>query len=320
MNGENISPSIAGKAWSFLRSGDFRGLWQAMNRRRALLRQLLTSPVGSGTLLLDPQTDLGVLEKEKIEESISPHSVSHTRLALHLAPYQYALRYVEGKEVLDVGCNWGYGSHLFARKARRVVGFDVNSEHVSYGKQQFARENLCFLIHDANERFPFADERFDVVFSSEVIEHLANYTGCLHEMQRVLRPNGLFILKTPNLAYSRHWHALNPYHLKVFLPKELQTLLGEYFLEVEVFGFNEVYDQVLRRLKKSFDPYGFEFEQRIPCPQTIELEVWVQPELVPISDGVPQSLLAMCRAPKRRPPCSSKTGNAGLSRLALGGE
>jgi SAM-dependent methyltransferase len=258
-------------------------------------------PVGPGAFLIDPQTDMGVQESHEIEECIDPASVSPTRLALHLAPYQYALPYVAGKEVLEVGCNWGYGSHLLAEEARRVVGFDLNREFVRYGSEHLTRNNVRLMVHDASRPFPFADESFEVVFSSEVIEHVANFSNCIREMQRVLQPEGLLILKTPNLAYARRWHSLNPYHLKVFLPGELQALLDEYFREVQVRGFDEKYEHSLRRVEKRFDPFGIPFEQKIPCPYTIELEAWIEPKLVRTDDSVPQSLLAICRTPRRHP-------------------
>ena len=291
---------IASKVWSFIRTGDFHGLRRAISNRRMLLRRILTGPVGPGTFLVDPRIDMGLQESHEVEECIDPASVSPTRLALHLAPYRYALPYVAGKEVLEVGCNWGYGSHVLAEQARHVVGFDLNPTFVSYGSQHLASNNLRLMVHDASSPFPFPGESFDIVFSSEVIEHVANFSNCIREMHRVLRPDGMLILKTPNLAFARRWHALNPYHLKVFLPDELEDLLVEYFGEVEIRGFDERYEHSLRRVEKPFDPFAIPFEQKIPCPYSIELEVWVEPKLVPIDDGVPQSLLAMCRAPKCR--------------------
>jgi SAM-dependent methyltransferase len=293
------SPGIVGKAWSFVRVADFYGLWRAIDRRRKLLRQILSLPVGPGTFLMDPQANLEAIEAQKIEESISPASASLTELALHLAPYRYALPHAEGREVLEVGCNWGYGSHLLAQKARSVIAFDVNRERVEKAGERFGGGNLRFMVHDANQAFPFPDESFGLVFSSEVIEHVANAPGCLQEMQRVLRrQEGILILKTPNLAYAKRWHALNPYHLKVFLPHELQALLEAYFEEVEISGFDEVHEHSIKRIGKSFDPFAIAFAQRIPCPYTVELDAWIEAKLVPVDSGVPQSLLAVCRSPR----------------------
>lgn len=293
-----IPRTIAGKAWSFLRSRDFRGFRQALDRRWPLVKRILTGPIGPGAIVLDPSTDLGVGESAEILECIHPATVTSTALALHLAPYHYALPYVNGKEVLEVGCNWGYGSHLMAGRARRVVGLDVSHESVDYGSRRFAKANLQLMVHDANQPFPFPDETFDVVFSSEVIEHIANYSGCLREMRRVLRPAGTLILKTPNLDYAPRWHALNPYHLKVFRPGELQNLLQQHFGEVAMHGFAERYEHSVRRVERTFDAFVIPFEKKIPGSFTIELEAWIEPKLVAVGEGIPSNLLAVCHRPK----------------------
>jgi ubiquinone/menaquinone biosynthesis C-methylase UbiE len=295
-----IPSNVAGKAWSFLRSGDFRGLREAVDRRWPLVKRVLTGPIGPGAMVVDPQTDLAVGQSSKIEECIDPASVSATSLAVHLAPYRFALPYVSGKDVVEVGCNWGYGSHLFAEHARRVVGLDVNREYINYGSRRFNRSNLHLMVHDANQPFPFPDESFDVVFSSEVIEHIANYSSCLHEMHRVLRSGGILILKTPNLAHAPRWHALNPYHLKVFLPRELQEMLKRYFGEVEMHGFAEQYEHSVHRVENVFDPFSIPFEHKIPGSCMIQLEAWVEPKLVAIEAGNPPNLLAICREPRER--------------------
>jgi 2-polyprenyl-3-methyl-5-hydroxy-6-metoxy-1,4-benzoquinol methylase len=294
-----VPQSFGGKIWSFTRTGDFRGLYQSAKRRWMLVKRALTGPVGPGALVVDPQTELGTGQSTDIEEGISPYLVSPTVLAVHLAPYHYALPYVAGKEVLEVGCNWGYGSHLLAQQARHIVGLDVNREFVNYGAARFARNNLRLLVHDVNHPFPLSDESFDVVFSSELIEHIANYVGCIREMQRVLRPDGTLILKTPNLAYAPRWHALNPYHLKVFRLKELEELLKSYFNEVQIRGFCEHPRHSVKRIENSFDPFMIPFEQRIPYPFTIELQAWIEPKVVAVDQGVPSNLLAICRGPKR---------------------
>jgi len=118
-------------------------------------------------------------------------------------------------------------------------------------------------------------------------------------MQRVLRSDGVLILKTPNLAYAPRWHALNPYHLKVFRPSELEELLKAHFDDVQLQGFCERYEHSVKRIENSFDPFAIPFGQRIPYPFTIEVKAWVEPKLVDIDEGVPSNLLAICRGPKR---------------------
>jgi len=293
-----IPQTLAGKAWSFLRAGDWRGLRQAWDRRWPLLKRVLTGPIGPAAMVLDLATDLGVGDTEDIRECVDPNAFSPTELALHLAPYRFALPFASDRDVLEVGCNWGYGSHVLAAEARRVIGIDVNAEAVACGNARFAQPNLELMVHDASQPFPFPSGSFDLVFSSEALEHIAHPAACVGEMRRVLRPGGILILKTPNLAYARRWHALNPYHLKVFLAEELRQLLQQNFAQVELQGFSEHYDFALRRQARAFDPFGIPFEARIPASFTLQVEAWVEPRLAPAREGTPPNLLAVCRQPK----------------------
>jgi ubiquinone/menaquinone biosynthesis C-methylase UbiE len=296
-----IPQTLAAKAWSFLKAGDVRGFRQAVERRWPLVKRVLTGPIGPGAMVLDLTTDLGVGGAEEIRECVDPNNFTSTELALHVAPYRFALAYATGKDVLEVGCNWGYGSHLLSGVANRVVGMDLNPEAVACGLERFAQPNLELMVHDASHPFPFPGESFDLVFSSEVFEHIANYAGCLAEMRRVLRPGGTLILKTPNLAYAPRWHALNPYHRKVFVPRELRQLLETQFQTVEMHGYTERYERSLRQIEREFDPFSIPFEERIPGSFTVEVETWVEPRLVDVNDRIPSNLLAVCREPKAQP-------------------
>ena len=77
---------------------------------------------------------------------------------------------------------------------------DVNFIDPVSGKgntKQFSYEHF----NVENDKFPYADESFDVVIFAEIIEHLLN-DPCkvLREIKRVLKPNGTMILTTPNVA------------------------------------------------------------------------------------------------------------------------
>lgn len=143
---------------------------------------------------------------------------------------------------------------------------------------------LSFPCHGINvecDAFPYEDGQFDVVVCAEVIEHLTfNPTNMLNEIHRVLKPNGLLILTTPNvlrLFYNYHntrniIHGINIYdpysgygpygrHNREFTPFELQTLVegcGYTINEIEVCdtnsytknGVNKLYRLILSLLFK----------------------------------------------------------------------
>lgn len=75
----------------------------------------------------------------------------------------------------------------------------VESSEVSRNALQNAGISVE-LVDVSNEDLPFDDRRFDVIIGCEVIEHLTNPERLLRECRRVLRPNGILVCTTPNLA------------------------------------------------------------------------------------------------------------------------
>lgn len=76
-----------------------------------------------------------------------------------------------GKTVLDLGCGEGYGSAILAPAAYRVVAADYSLEAVAHARNKYARQNLAFVLCDA-QRLPFRCDAFDALVSFEVIKQL----------------------------------------------------------------------------------------------------------------------------------------------------
>jgi len=85
----------------------------------------------------------------------------------HIARYNYAMRYVRDRKVLDASCGSGYGTNMFYDIAKEVYGVDINPAALSYAKKNYRGK---FGFCDLNKDFP--DEIFDSVVSFETIEHL----------------------------------------------------------------------------------------------------------------------------------------------------
>jgi SAM-dependent methyltransferase len=83
------------------------------------------------------------------------------------------------------------------------------------------------------------DASFDVVAAFEVIEHLANAESFLREVQRVLRPDGVFLVSTPNRRFytqERGFH--NPFHTCEYDEPEFRDLLGKHFPHCQILEQN----------------------------------------------------------------------------------
>lgn len=91
-----------------------------------------------------------------------------------------------GKSALDLGCRDGYWAEKLA-----LSGYDVTAVDLfpKYSKG---------APFDANLAFPYPADSFDLVWCSEVIEHLKDPLFTIREIRRVLKPDGKLLLTTPN--------------------------------------------------------------------------------------------------------------------------
>jgi 2-polyprenyl-3-methyl-5-hydroxy-6-metoxy-1,4-benzoquinol methylase len=113
-----------------------------------------------------------------------------------------------GLQILDLGC---YPGHL-AILLRHYIGATVTGAGITVNDLFLRRMNdfkIVFTPIDfEQDTLPFENCSFDVVLFTEVIEHMLNPFPVGREITRVLRPGGLLLLSTPNLASLRNRIAL----------------------------------------------------------------------------------------------------------------
>ncbi len=162
---------------------------------------------------------------------------------MHVRAYSEALTRVSDKDVLDLGCNNGYGTALLAQKARKVIGLDLSSSAIVDAQRRFSRDNLDFICYDG-ARLPFSDRSFSAVISFQVIEHIADVELYLSEIRRVLTPDGFVMFTTPNagIRLDPGMTPWNEFHVTEFRPNQLKAILRSYFSEVTVFGLFADYE------------------------------------------------------------------------------
>lgn len=136
-----------------------------------------------------------------------------------------------GKSALDMGAFDGYWSEKLSRLGYKVTSADIESH---YAKTQ---------IVDFEKKLPFGDASFDLVWSTDVIEHLENPAAVIQEIKRILKPKGLAIISTNNsffwiypimkiFGYSAK-ELQNPGHKQFFSYADVRKL----FPNAKIYGF-----------------------------------------------------------------------------------
>ena len=155
-----------------------------------------------------------------------------------------------GDLVLDAGA--GFGRHAFelARRGANVVALDYAADEVIATRNVFgamleggeiAADRYVGVLRGDATRLPFADDSFDRVITSEVLEHIQADVDAIAELVRILRPGGTFAATVPswfpekiNWMLSDEYHAPKSVggHVRIYSATELKAKLRTAGLEV----------------------------------------------------------------------------------------
>jgi SAM-dependent methyltransferase len=154
--------------------------------------------------------------------------------------------------VLDLGCGTGPALPFLSGRGYEVWGSDFVRYPLRIARETSPGARL--ICADAQRTLPFAENSFDLVLLSEVIEHVRDPLALAREIGRVLRPGAALALTTPNTWDMRRplyrlrgqvWSGdADPTHIELFNPPRMAALLREA-------GFGRV------RVRAGFKPLRF---------------------------------------------------------------
>lgn len=136
-----------------------------------------------------------------------------------------------GAMALDVGCREGIQTRWLEQRGYRVTAIDKEPQYRAAQRV------------DIEQGLPFPDAHFDLLWCSEVIEHLHDVPAALREFRRVLKPGGRMVLTTPCsyfwLMRMASWIGLSPARLQNPDHKQFFSLadIRQLFPQGEVYGY-----------------------------------------------------------------------------------
>jgi ubiquinone/menaquinone biosynthesis C-methylase UbiE len=142
-----------------------------------------------------------------------------------------------GSKVLDVGCGNGEALERMKNMGWEVEGIDFDQGAVDNARTRGVKVRLGDL-HSQK----YADNYFDAIYMSHVIEHVVDPCSVFEECYRILKPEGKLVLLTPNNEslghkfFKKYWRGLeHPRHIHIFNMRTLRIAINQ-----TSFKFSEV--------------------------------------------------------------------------------
>ncbi len=156
--------------------------------------------------------------------------------------------------IFDMGCGRGYYLNMFRYVSRcKLVGGELDEEIIGKARRNVGHLPDITLTQLNIYRLPFADNSFDAVVLSEVLEHIDDDQRGLRELFRVLKPGGVLVITVPHANYPFWWDPIN---------KTLETLTGRHIQHGPLAGIwaNHVRLYTRQHLRAAAQSAGFAVE------------------------------------------------------------
>jgi SAM-dependent methyltransferase len=158
-------------------------------------------------------------------------------------------------EILEIGSGTGALLNRLRSQGCRIQGVDVNARLIGEGRAWFGELPVQQVDGTA---LPFADRRFDIVMSFDVLEHIPDTDAHLREVRRVLKPGGTYLLQTPNkwtnvIFETIRWRSFTKFrhdHCSLHSLGELRRRLASHGFATRSFAIpvvNQFFRQKVRR-------------------------------------------------------------------------
>ena len=158
--------------------------------------------------------------------------------------------YLEGLNILDIGCGGGLISEPMARLGANVTGIDASDKNINIAKLHSKKNGLKInYLHTSPENLKYI-EKFDIILNLEIVEHVDNVNLYIRSCYKLLKKNGLMFTATLNRSfisyikaiigaeYILRWLPIGTHDWNKFIkPEELEKFLSkENFSTIDIKG------------------------------------------------------------------------------------
>jgi 2-polyprenyl-3-methyl-5-hydroxy-6-metoxy-1,4-benzoquinol methylase len=136
-------------------------------------------------------------------------------------------KYAHGTNLLDIGCAQGFFLFSASKAGYNIKGIEISRDAAEYARREFGLD----VEAKPFEELQFPENHFDVVTLWQVLEHVPYPLIVLKEVHRILKPEGLLVVSTPNIEgipskiLRKRWWDIKRLHINQFSTKTLKDIL-----------------------------------------------------------------------------------------------
>lgn len=184
-------------------------------------------------------------------------------------------------KILEIGCGIGSIVNYLTLKGFDVVGTDISSKAINYGRKKYPETTLEVV---PAEHLPYSNNAFEVVLSFDLFEHIADTEQHIKEVKRVLKPGGYYLFQTPNKYFNAIYETLKhksscwkQAHPSLHSPGELKRRLGTFGFSCDFVKINPVNAYNLDKLDKfnRFAAFVFKHIKFEKLPVALQTNLYV---------------------------------------------
>ena len=173
--------------------------------------------------------------------------------------------YLNGINILDIGCGGGLISEPMARLGAEVTGIDASEKNIKIANLHSKTSGLQInYLHGSPEKF-VTSQKFDIILNLEIVEHVDNVDLYISSCYKLLKENGLMFTATLNRSFTSYvkaiigaeyilrWLPIGTHDWNKFIkPEELEKNLNKQkFSTLDIKGLK--FNPFINKWKKSND-------------------------------------------------------------------